>query len=69
MNNARVEALKEELKIIHFTNLLYWKAGVDVNRAARAEYFRRQDRVLELRTQFVMHRAFYLYAHFDTSDN
>jgi hypothetical protein len=30
-NNARVEALKEELKII-LTNVLYWKADVVVNR-------------------------------------
>jgi len=53
MNDARIASLWVELKSIHFANVLYWTAGAGVNRAARAEYFRRQNRVLEIRTQLI----------------
>jgi len=51
MNGARIASLSVELKSIHFANVLYWTAGAEVNRAARAEYFRRQGQILEIRTQ------------------
>lgn len=54
MSDARIVPLKEELKFIHFADVLYWTAGAEVNRAARSEYFRRQGRVREIRTQFIM---------------
>jgi hypothetical protein len=53
MNNARIAALMDELKSIHFANVLYWTAGAEANRGARAEYFRRQDRVLKIRAELV----------------
>ena len=54
MNDAKIAALIGELKFIHLTNVLYWTKGVQVDRKARAEYFRRQVRVLEIRAQFAI---------------
>jgi hypothetical protein len=54
MNDAKIAALIAELKFIHLTNVLYWRKGVQVDRTARAEYFRRQARVLEIRAQFAI---------------
>jgi hypothetical protein len=53
MYDAMMAALRSELKSIHVANVLYWTKGAEVDRAARAEYFRRQDRVLEIRSQFI----------------
>jgi hypothetical protein len=65
MNNARVEALKEELKVItspmcRIGKQVWWSTG------GPGGIFPTTRSVLELRTQFVMHRRwpFYLDAHF-----
>ena len=55
MNEAKITALKEELKSIHVANVLYWTAGEEPNRAARAEYKRRQDRLREIRPELYGH--------------
>jgi hypothetical protein len=51
MNEAKIRVLTEELKSIHVTNVLYWIAGEESNRAARAEYKRREDRLREVRAE------------------
>jgi hypothetical protein len=51
MIEAKIEALREELKSIHLVNMQFWTAGEEPNTAARAEYKRRQDRVLEIRAE------------------
>jgi hypothetical protein len=39
----------EEIASLHFANVLYWRKGQEQSREARAEYQRRQDRLLEIR--------------------
>jgi hypothetical protein len=51
MNETKITALREELKSIHVADVLYWTAGEEPNRAARAEYKRRQDRLREIRAE------------------
>ena len=53
MYDAMIAALRLELKSIHVANVMYWTKGAEVDRAARAEHFRRRDRVLEIRAQFI----------------
>jgi hypothetical protein len=55
MNEAKIRVLTEELKSIHVTNVLYWAAGEEPNRAARAEYKRREDRLREVRAELYGH--------------
>jgi hypothetical protein len=55
MNEAKIKILTEELKAIHVTNVLYWTAGEAPNRAARAEYKRREDRLREVRAELYGH--------------
>jgi hypothetical protein len=55
MSEAKITALTEELKSIHVADLLYWTAGEEPNRAARAEYKRRQDRLREIRAEVYGH--------------
>jgi hypothetical protein len=55
MNEAKIRVLTEELKSIHVTNVLYWTTGEESNRAARAEYKRRQDRLREVRAELYGH--------------
>jgi hypothetical protein len=55
MSEAKITALTEELKSIHVANVLYWTAGEQPNRAARAEYKRRQDRLREIRAELYGH--------------
>jgi hypothetical protein len=51
MKEAKIEALREELKSIHFANVLYWTNSAEPNSAARAEYQRRQDRLGEIKVE------------------
>ncbi len=55
MDNARIAiaSLKAELKSIHSAHVLYWIEGAEVNRAARANYFYSQNRILEIRRHLV----------------
>jgi hypothetical protein len=55
MNEAKIRVLTEELKSIHVRNVLYWAAGEEPNRAARAEYKRREDRLREVRAELYGH--------------
>jgi hypothetical protein len=55
MNQAKIRVLTEELKSIHVTNVLYWTTGAGPNRAARAGYKRRQDRLREVRAELYGH--------------
>jgi Rrf2 family protein len=45
---ARIAVLKEEMESIHFANKQYWQQK-NHSREARAEHYRRQDRLEELR--------------------
>jgi hypothetical protein len=49
---ARIAALYEEIEFIHFANRLYWKQA-NPDDAAKADYYRRQDRLEELRSKLV----------------
>jgi hypothetical protein len=55
MDEAKIRVLTEELKSIHVTNVLYWIAGEEPNRAARADYKRREDRLREVRAELYEH--------------
>lgn len=54
MDRARITALTKELEAIHFANARYWIEGAESDRAARAAYFRRQGRLLEIRAQLAV---------------
>jgi hypothetical protein len=47
---ARLAALQEEMDFIHHANELYWRQ-TDPSDAARTDYFRRQDRLEEIRSE------------------
>jgi hypothetical protein len=47
---ARIAALREEIESIHFANKLYWRQ-TNPSDAAKAEYYRRQDRLEEIRSE------------------
>ena len=47
---ARIAALKEETAVIHHANELYWRQG-NPSDAAKADYYRRQDRLEEIRSE------------------
>jgi len=47
---ARIAALLEELDFIHYANELYWRQA-NPSDAARANYYRRQDRLEEIRNE------------------
>jgi hypothetical protein len=51
MKETKIEALREELKSIHFANVLYWTNSAEPNSAARAEYQRRQVRLGEIKVE------------------
>ncbi|MGA7291873.1 MAG: hypothetical protein WBW85_04955 [Terriglobales bacterium] len=48
---ARLALLKEEINSIHLANTLYWRDD-QPRREARAEHYRRQLRLEELREEF-----------------
>ncbi|MGB7148351.1 MAG: hypothetical protein WBD45_04315 [Terriglobales bacterium] len=43
-------ALREEIDLIHYANELYWRQAKPSD-AAKVEYYRRQDRLDEIRSQ------------------
>jgi len=47
---TRIAALQEEIESIHFANKLYWEQAKRSD-AANAEYYRRQDRLEEIRSE------------------
>jgi hypothetical protein len=47
---ARIAALKEEIQTIDFANKLYWRQRRNSS-VATAEYYRRQERLEEIRTE------------------
>ena len=51
MNEARITALRAELRAIHLADMLYWAKGARADRADRAEYRLRQNRLLEIRCE------------------
>jgi hypothetical protein len=51
MTNPKITALREELKSIHFANVLFWGQGPEHTGASRAEYQHRQDRLQEIRRE------------------
>jgi hypothetical protein len=53
VNDPRFAMLNAELNAIHVANVLYWTKGAEADAAARGEYFQRQNRIVEIRSQFV----------------
>jgi hypothetical protein len=47
---ARVAALQAEIDFIHYANELYWRQA-NPSSAAKADYFRRQNRLQEIRSE------------------
>lgn len=47
---ARIAVLQEEIDFVHFANELYWRQ-VNSCVAAKAEHYRRQDRLEEIRRE------------------
>ena len=47
---ARIAALLEEMDFIHYANELYWRQ-TNPSVAAKADHFRRQDRLEEIRSE------------------
>ena len=45
---SRLDLLLEEIDLIHFANMTYWRQTVH-GHASKAGYYRRQDRLEELR--------------------
>jgi hypothetical protein len=48
--NARIAALHEEITSIHFVTKLFWEQKAHSSEA-RAEHYRRQDRLEEIRSE------------------
>jgi hypothetical protein len=51
MNEARIKALRAELRAIHLADALYWAKGVRADREDRAEYRLRQNRLPQIRCE------------------
>jgi hypothetical protein len=47
---ARIAALQEEMDFIHYANELYW-GQTNPSNTAKTDYFRRQDRLEEIRSE------------------
>ncbi|MGA2356557.1 MAG: hypothetical protein ABSG02_18855 [Terriglobales bacterium] len=47
---ARIALLQEEIQSIHYVNELYWRQ-TNHSVAAKAEHYRRQDRLEEIRNE------------------
>jgi hypothetical protein len=47
---ARIAVLQKEIEFIHYANELYWRQ-TRPSVAAKAEYYQRQDRLLEIRSE------------------
>lgn len=48
-SQARMAALSEEMHSIHHANKLFWEQKRARDRKAKVEYYRRQDRLEEIR--------------------
>jgi len=48
MREARIAVLEEEIEFVHYANELYWRQ-TNPSHAAKADYYRRQDRLEEIR--------------------
>jgi hypothetical protein len=46
---AGIAVLQQEIEFIHYANELYWREA-NSSHAARADYYRRQDRLEEIRS-------------------
>ncbi len=51
----RIAALQQEMDSIHFANRLYWQETAHSD-AAKKEFYRRQDRLEEVRSELTMLR-------------
>ena len=51
MNEARITSLRAELRAIHLADVLHWAKGAGADKADRAEYRLRQDRLIEIRRE------------------
>jgi hypothetical protein len=47
---ARIAVLQEEIEFIHYANGLYWRQA-NPDDAAKADHYRRQDRLEEIRSE------------------
>jgi hypothetical protein len=47
---ARIAALQEEIEFIYHANELYWRQA-NPSDAAKADYYRKQDRLEEIRSE------------------
>jgi hypothetical protein len=47
---ARIAVLREEIELIHHANQRYWRQA-NPSDAAKANYYRRQDRLDEIRSE------------------
>jgi hypothetical protein len=47
---ARIAVLQEEIDLIHHANELYWQQA-NASDTAKAAYYRRQDRLEEIRSE------------------
>jgi len=47
---ARTAVLPKEIELIHYANQLYWRQA-SPDDAARGDYYRRQDRLEEIRSE------------------
>lgn len=48
---ARTAVLNKEIHSIHYANRLFWQCGKAHSRKAVVEYYRRQDRLEEIRCE------------------
>ena len=50
-SQARMAVLSEEIHSIHYANRLFWEQKRAHGRKAKVEYYRRQDRLEEIRSE------------------
>jgi hypothetical protein len=50
MRKAKIAVLHEEIDLIHHANELYWRQA-NADNANKAAYYRRQDRLEEIRSE------------------
>jgi hypothetical protein len=51
--SAKIAALYEEVDLIHHANMLFWERKGARTREASVDYYRRQERLEEIRREFV----------------
>ena len=55
-SELKIADLTAEIDTIHFANSLYWRRGEAVNPEDRIEYYRRQERLDEIRAELAQLR-------------